>query len=106
VTALIPVPFTVTRYRCPLQQCGRTGSSKARIADHIARCWLNPEARACKTCTHYRPDTSEGDVGYLSPEYCAIGLPFSEDSLGRPTLVVGCPEWTPIPGRPRHGGES
>lgn len=91
MTTLVPVPFTVTRYRCPA--CSRTGSSRKQIANHMVRCWLNPDAKACKTCALYRPDTSEGDVGYLSPEYCAVGLEFPEDQLGRPTLAVGCPKW-------------
>ncbi|HEY3483555.1 MAG TPA: hypothetical protein VGL02_32210 [Streptomyces sp.] len=89
--AVIPIAFTVTRYRCPA--CARTGSSRKRIADHIARCWLNPNARACKTCTHYMPPVGEPDVGYFSEEGCAAGLSFPEDSLGRPTLAVGCPMW-------------
>lgn len=93
MTVLIPVPFTVTRFRCPVPQCGRTGSSKARITDHIARCWLNPEARACKTCVHYRTETSEPSVGYFSEEFCAAGLPFPDDPVGRPTLAVNCPKW-------------
>lgn len=94
MTVLVPVPFTVTRYRCPLPACARTRSSKKAIAEHIERCWHNPAARACKTCVHYQPGVSEGDVGYLSEEHCAAGLPFPEDTVGRPTLAVGCPTWS------------
>jgi hypothetical protein len=49
--ASAPEPVMVKRWRCPF--CRRTHSSRARAALHIARCWLNPAARACKTCQHY-----------------------------------------------------
>lgn len=84
---LIPVPFTVTRYRCPL--CSRTRSSKKAIAEHIARCWFNPAARSCKTCEHY-------DAGYdadinahpSSPETCHVGISLADG------LPINCPKWT------------
>lgn len=67
-----PIPFTVTRYRCPT--CPRTGSSRARITEHIGRCWTNPDARGCKTCKHFEPHGPEwGDA-------CAVDV----DLSGRP----------------------
>lgn len=84
---LIPVPFVVTRYRCPVVGCGRTRSSKRAIAEHIGRCWLNPAARSCKTCDHYREDSSEPEVGAICPEYCTAGVELAEG------LPVGCPSW-------------
>jgi len=60
-----PIPFMVTRYRCPT--CPRTGSSKSRIAEHHGRCWMNPEARGCKTCKHYDKDHEGGD-------HCDLGI--------------------------------
>jgi hypothetical protein len=80
-----PIPFTVTRHRCPF--CPRTGSSKARATDHIARCWSNPETRGCKTCAHFEkyaggPTCFPGrpcdcNDGY---EQCAVGISLT----GRP----------------------
>ena len=66
MTARAPIPFRVLRYRCPT--CPRTASSKARMTDHIGRCWTNPDARGCKTCRHFRP------YGPESPDWCANGV--------------------------------
>jgi len=66
-----PIPFRALRYRCP--HCPRTGSSKARITEHIGRCWTNPDARGCKTCRHFRVDIDHG-------ESCQVGV----DLSGRP----------------------
>lgn len=63
-----PIPFRVTRYRCPT--CPRTGSSKARITEHIGRCWTSPEARGCKTCKHLRVDIDHGEA-------CIAGIDLS-----------------------------
>ncbi|HEY9415037.1 MAG TPA: hypothetical protein VIQ30_09790 [Pseudonocardia sp.] len=71
-----PIPFRVTRYRCP--HCPRTASSKARTVEHIGRCWRNPAARGCKTCKHF--DNTYEDYG----EDCAAGV----DLAGRPA----CPD--------------
>jgi len=54
----LPVPVTVQRYGCPF--CGRRRSAKKAVADHIARCWLNPAARACKTCAFFT-DEPDGE---------------------------------------------
>lgn len=67
-----PIPFTTTRYRCPT--CPRTASSKARMVGHIGRCWLNPEARGCKTCEHFE------QWGPENHDACAVGV----DLSGRP----------------------
>lgn len=69
-----PIPFRTLRYRCP--HCPRTGASKTRVTEHIGRCWLNPAARACKTCAHYRPGIpGEIDTGWPGEaEHCAIGV--------------------------------
>lgn len=71
-----PIPFTTTRYRCPT--CPRTASSKARMVEHIGRCWLNPEARGCKTCKHFEP------YGPENADACLVGV----DLTGRPD----CPQ--------------
>jgi hypothetical protein len=64
-----PIPVKVTRYRCPC--CPRTASGKARMVEHIGRCWLNPEARGCKTCEHFEPYGPEWSDG------CAVGVDLS-----------------------------
>lgn len=43
-----PIEVVVKRFRCP--HCRRTGSSKTRVREHMARCFLNPSVRSCKTC--------------------------------------------------------
>lgn len=82
-----PIAFRTTRYRCP--HCPRTGSSKARVRDHIGRCWSNPAARGCKTCTHYQeaseacgcePGCNWGGPEGGYPERCAAGISLA----GRP----------------------
>jgi hypothetical protein len=67
-----PIPVKVTRYRCT--HCPRTGAVKARIQDHIGRCWLNPAARGCKTCKHFEPCGPEWS------ESCGAGISLT----GRP----------------------
>lgn len=71
-----PIPFRVTRYRCP--HCPRTGSGKARVAEHMARCWRNPAVRGCKTCRHFV--TWMGDYG----SDCAVGVSLA----GRPECTL------------------
>jgi len=96
--SLIPVPFVVTRYRCPVNGCGRTRSSKRAITEHIGRCWWNPAAKSCKTCEHYYPgDNGCGENGGCS---CASGEFCRADAadLGDPKvgLPVGCPAWEEV----------
>jgi hypothetical protein len=66
-----PVVIQVTRYRCPF--CTRARAKKTNAEAHIARCWHNPDARACKTCIHYEPADPNGPYpehpGW--PESCA-----------------------------------
>lgn len=79
-----PIPFRVLRYRCPT--CPRTASSKARMVEHIGRCWLNPEARGCKTCKHFEPQGPENADG------CRAGV----DLTGRPACTgCGGANWLP-----------
>jgi hypothetical protein len=87
-----PIPVRVLRYRCP--HCPRTGSSKARITDHISRCWTNPAAHGCKTCRHYRPGIpGEIDTGWPGEmEHCAAGVSLT----GRPACEgCGGANWLP-----------
>lgn len=77
--ALIPLAFTVTRYRCPC--CPRTGSSRQRMAAHIGRCWHNPANRACKTCAHYLPAEGGSPEGPPHPPSCLTGIDISDDQV-------------------------
>jgi hypothetical protein len=90
----VPVPVMVRRYRCPF--CSRSRSSKAATADHIARCWLNPEVRSCRTCAHLDRD--------LGGEWCFPGRPCNCNDGGQECRldvdlpesglpVTGCPLW-------------
>lgn len=95
-----PIPVKVTRYRCPT--CPRTGSSKARIREHHARCWTNPEARGCKTCKHFEEATDDRcDAPYGCgachdiPESCAVDVSLAgRPECGiKPGPIVGCDRW-------------
>jgi hypothetical protein len=93
-----PEPFQTTRYRC--KWCRRSWSAKKAAADHIARCWLNPENRSCKTCDNYE-EMSSCDSGYhcgcpLIPESCRVGIEFEphEDREGVVMLPLHCPQYT------------
>lgn len=68
-----PIPVQVTRYRCP--SCGRSANSRSRTREHMARCWLDPENRGCKTCRCFW----QGAEG----EGCAKGV----DLSGRPACT-------------------
>ena len=91
---LAPVPVMVQRYECPF--CKRRRSVRKATAVHIARCWLNPAAKACKTCEHFT-DVPSGD-------YCEGGRPcacnkgFQQCEAGIPDVAAGeirtgCPLW-------------
>ncbi|MBM9509936.1 hypothetical protein [Actinacidiphila acididurans] len=84
----VPVPVQVTRYKCPF--CTRSRSRKQAIEQHIARCWHNPEVRACKTCTHYEPPEPGPYPEHPGwPESC--GAADGPDRLD--TICTGCPLW-------------
>lgn len=82
-----PIPVVVTRHQCP--HCRRTHSKKAAAAAHIARCWHNPAARACKTCVHFTP--ADPDSPYPEhpgwPEQCEAGRNINAG------IATGCPQW-------------
>jgi hypothetical protein len=105
-----PIAVKVTRYQCPF--CSRSGAVKARIRDHIGRCWSNPAAQACRTCRNFAaPEETAGE------EYCMAGVdlsgqpactacggdadPWNEHPgcTGRevkPGPIVHCPKWEAI----------
>lgn len=80
------IRLKVVRYQCP--HCSRTHSKKAAAEQHIARCWRNPEARGCKTCRHFIPE-SEGPYPQHPriPEECEAGRKLLSG------LHTDCVEW-------------
>lgn len=94
----VPELIIVKRWRCPF--CRRSRSSKAATAEHVARCWLNPSVRSCKTCANYlREEAGEPcfpsrpcncNDGY---EECSAGVELPEGA-GFP--VTGCALWTAL----------
>lgn len=91
-----PIALHVVRYRCPF--CTRSRAKRATTEQHIARCWHNPEARACLTCEHYdtggdacgcAPGCNWGNSGRPVTPSCGVGLVLGENH--RP--VTGCPQW-------------
>ncbi|MEU8829394.1 hypothetical protein [Streptomyces sp900116325] len=86
----LPIPLVVTRHQCP--HCRRTWAKPAAATAHIGRCWKNPAASGCKTCTHFVPPEEGpylGDPGW--PEDCGVGRDL------RNGLVIHCPLWEPQP---------
>lgn len=80
-----PIPVPTIRHQCP--HCRKTWAKRGAAAAHIARCWHNPDVKACKTCIHYIPP-QEGPY----PEHpgfdedCAQGFP-------QPGITSDCPLW-------------
>lgn len=95
-----PIQVPVWRYLCPFCRRGRS-TAKAASA-HIARCFKNPEARACKTCAAYQPpESGDYETNYPGcPEGCDGGRDISEG------LLIGCPIWEPLPTGNRKDGSS
>lgn len=89
-----PEAFTTTRHRCPF--CRRSWAHRAAAARHVARCWLNPAARSCKTCAIFEPahdacgcepGCNWGSPSGGVPDSCAAGV----DLDG--TVKTACPLW-------------
>jgi hypothetical protein len=98
---ILPEAITVTRWRCPF--CHRSRSSKRATAEHIARCWLNPAVRSCKTCSNLNPGYDacgcEPGCNWGSPsgaaqDSCAAGIELDG------AVKTACPLWA------LKGGES
>jgi hypothetical protein len=93
-----PIACQTIRYRCPF--CRRfSRSRKSAVADHMARCWLNPAVRACKTGAHFQPGNGAGISTYCQDgELCSCGV-VDEECLHEdgPDLSAGlhdhCPLW-------------
>jgi hypothetical protein len=94
-TIVAPVPVMVRRFECPF--CRHRRSAMKAAAAHIARCWLNPAVKACKTCAHFTDEPGSG-------EYCEAGRPcpcdqgYRKCEAGIPEVADGeiktaCPLW-------------
>jgi hypothetical protein len=91
-----PVELRVVRYRCPY--CTRSRSKKAATVEHIARCWHNPETRACKTCVNYEPADPDGPY----PEHPGWPATCGVERDITTGIVSACPLWQP---RSKHVAE-
>lgn len=96
LTTAVTIPVTVVRHRCP--HCGASRAKQPAAQAHVARCWQNPDVRACKTCVHFEPyipaRSCWGDPQCNcpeTPEGCAIGA----WPDGMPFPVIDCPSWQP-----------
>lgn len=95
----IPIELHVTRYQCP--HCTKSYSKRATTVEHIGRCWVNPEARGCKTCEHFEPGGGHCGVDPCNcpvyEESCRAGvqLPPHPRRVDMTTLAVHCPKWEP-----------
>jgi len=79
----------VVRYQCP--HCSRTHSKKDAAERHIARCWHNPAAHGCKTCTHYTaPESGPYPEHPGWPEQCEQGRKLLSG------LHTDCPLWAAL----------
>jgi hypothetical protein len=91
---LAPVLVSVRRFECPF--CRRRRSSRKATAVHMARCWLNPAARACKTCANF---TDEPDGDWCEPgKPCNCNQGYRECEAGvsgvtEGEIKSGCPLW-------------
>lgn len=94
-----PISILVRRYQCA--HCGRSRSKRTATAEHIGRCWLNPDNRTCKTCENFEPWTDAcgcepgcnwGARG-PNPPYCHAGVDLTGDDA---LPVTNCPLWTAV----------
>ena len=89
-----PVPVTVQRYECPF--CKRRRSAKRTAAEHIARCWRNPAARACKTCEHWVNEP--GGEPCFPGRHCDCNSGYADcragvEGVDKGEIKTGCPLW-------------
>jgi hypothetical protein len=87
VSAAIAV--RVVRHQCP--HCRRTWAHKAAAEAHIGRCWRNPAARGCKTCSNFMPPEPGPYPEHPGwSEECGAGRDLPDGGL-----LAGCPLWEP-----------
>lgn len=94
---IAPVEQKVTRYLCPF--CRRGHSQKRAAAEHIERCWCNPEVRACKGCVHYDPPCCRGgspECGCGGRWECVAPVQTAFDVAAQ-EIVTDCPAFVALP---------
>lgn len=94
--AVAPIPVTVTRFECPF--CRHRRSARKAAREHIARCWLNPAARSCKTCANFTDEPGGDPCEAGRP--CACNQGYRACKAGIPGVAAGeiksgCPLWLP-----------
>lgn len=68
-----PIAMPTVRFQCP--HCRRTWAKQKAAAAHIARCWHNPDVKACKTCIYLIPPCDGPYPEHPGwPEDCELGL--------------------------------
>lgn len=71
----LPIAYVTTRHRCP--HCRKSYAHKANAAQHMERCFSDPERRTCKTCKHDEPASGGWDpetgLDDYEPRHCAEG---------------------------------
>ncbi|WP_280244979.1 hypothetical protein [Nocardia abscessus] len=89
-----PVAYTVVRHRCVFCRYSRT--RRATVADHIERCWHNPQTRTCRTCASFVPAGAGRDCVPGRPCSCDDTDAFCEEGVTLPAdglPVIACPRW-------------
>lgn len=97
-----PIKTTVVRYKCP--HCNRHHSKRKAAVEHIARCFLNPANRTCRTCKFHCQAYFSAPTDWCEPgrqcacndmdEHCAV-----QDVETEAFPVVACPLWELAEGR-------
>jgi hypothetical protein len=86
----MPIPFKVTEYGCAFK-CGHKHSKNIDgMAKHEARCWYNPEVRACKTCKHYDRYIDSDDYTSWFAEGCNVVDEFNNEDF---KIHTNCEHW-------------
>lgn len=97
-----PEAIMVKRWLCPF--CRRSRSSKRVVAEHIARCWLNPVARSCKTCVSYEYDRGGEPCFPGRPCNCNDGYEACGEGVDLSAgLKTACPLWRAL--EPAEAGQ-
>lgn len=90
-----PIRTTVVRWKCP--HCNRHHSRRPEAVAHVARCWLNPATRSCRTCKFHCQAYFSAPTDWCEPgrqcacndmeEHCAAGV--EPETFP----AVDCPLW-------------
>ena len=74
-------------------------TSRKRMAEHEARCFRNPEQRACATCKHLMTEWEDQYMGHQFGEAVygsSYKVHYCEEEIDiTKRLRSNCPEWEP-----------